>query len=162
MTAGPVKRVTLWVRDAERSLAVYRDALGLSVLEDKRLAGEGIARMVGLQHAALRIIHLGVPGATHGWIGLYEISDTKPIAMTTLAPPPRFPCYGQATVLISTDAMSQILPRLRATAGVRFVTGPTEYLKTTASGATPAGRYSEVIFFDPDNISVGMMGYAPL
>ena len=39
-TAGPVKRVTLWVRDADKSLRVYRDALGFSVLEDK-LQGYG-------------------------------------------------------------------------------------------------------------------------
>ena len=46
---GPVKRVTLWVRDLERSLAVYRDALGLQVLEQKDLEGPAIAALVGLR-----------------------------------------------------------------------------------------------------------------
>ena len=75
--AGPVKRVTLWVRDVEASLRVYRDALGLAVIEDKLVAGASIARMVGLTQASLRIVHLAAPGMDHGWIGLYAISDTN-------------------------------------------------------------------------------------
>jgi hypothetical protein len=58
--------------------------------------------------------------------------------------------------------MAQVVPRLRATAGVQFITAPTEYVKTTAGDATPAGRYSEVIFFDPDGIPVSLIGFAPL
>ncbi len=162
MTAGPVKRVTLWVRDAERSLAVYRDALDLTVIEDKRLEGASIARMVGLDTAALRIVHLAHPYATHGWIGLYEISQTHPRAMESLPEPSGFPRYGQATIAISVLAVAETVSRLRRIAGLRFITEPTEYVKTTAGDATPPGRYSEAIFFDPDNISVALMSYAPL
>ena len=160
-TVGPVKRVTLWVRDAEKSLRVYRDALGLSVLEDKQIAGAAIGRMVGLDEARLRIVHLGYPGSTHGWVGLYEIRDAKPHAVPALPKPDGFPRYGQATVLITTDRMAEILPKLRAL-GVTFLTGPTEYVKDTPGDATPPGRYSEAIFFDPDDIPVGLMGYTPL
>ena len=82
--AGPVKRVTLWVRDIEAALRVYRDALGLVVVEDKALAGPSIARMVGLEQASLRIVHLAAPGMDHGWVGLYAISDTQPTALPAL------------------------------------------------------------------------------
>lgn len=160
--AGPLKRVTLWVRDANASLAVYRDAIGLTVLEDKTVEGAAIAKMVGLQSARLRIVHLATPGATHGWIGLYEISATQPAPMQALPRPERFPLYGQATVVLTTERMAEILPRLRATAGVRLITEPTEYVKSTPGDATPPGRYSEVIFFDPDGIPVSLIGYAPL
>lgn len=159
--AGPVKRVTLWVRDAEASLRVYRDALGLAVLEDKQVSGQAIGRMIGLQEATLRIVHLGTPGSTHGWVGLYEVRDAQPRAIPQLPRPESFPCYGQATVVVTTDRMAQIVPALRAL-GVRFLTEPTEYLKTTQSDATPAGRYSEAIFFDPDGVPVSLMGYSPL
>jgi catechol 2,3-dioxygenase-like lactoylglutathione lyase family enzyme len=159
---GPVKRVTLWVRDAEASLAVYRDALGLAVLEDKQVEGPAIARMVGLEQARLRIVHLGPPGATHGWVGLYEISATAPRALAELPRPASFPQYGQATVVLSTERMTEIVARLRATAGVNFITEPTEYVKTTSGDATPPGRYSEAIFFDPDGIPVSLIGFAPL
>jgi catechol 2,3-dioxygenase-like lactoylglutathione lyase family enzyme len=158
---GPVKRVSIWVRDAERSLACYRDALGLDVIEDKRVAGAAIGRMVGLESASLRIVHLAPVGATHGWVGLYEISDAVPTPTPELPRPSTFPMYGQATVVLTTSAMAQIVSKLRACAGVRFITEPTEYVKTTSGDATPPGRYSEAIFFDPDGVPVSLLGYSP-
>lgn len=161
-SVGPLKRITLWVRDIEASLAVYRDALGLSVLEDKRLSGPQIARMVGLEQADLRIVHLGPAGSTQGWVGLYAIENTAPQPMAALAEPSGFPRYGQATLVFTTNAMQPIVARLRGLRGVRFVTEPTEYVKTTPGDATPPGRYSEAIFFDPDGVPVSLMGFAPL
>jgi catechol 2,3-dioxygenase-like lactoylglutathione lyase family enzyme len=150
------------VRDIDRSLGVYRDALGLTVIEDKCLAGAAIARMVGLEQAALRVIHLAKAGTDYGWVGLYQITETQPVPMQALATPSGFPRYGQATIVFTTDSMSVDVERLRRAPGVRFVTEPTEYVKTAAGDATPAGRYSEAIFFDPDGIPVSLMGYAPL
>lgn len=159
--AGPIKRVTLWVRDAEASMRVYRDALGLQVIEDKVISGAGIARMVGLEEASLRVVHLAAPGMEHGWVGLYAISDTKPAPMQSLPRPDGFPRYGQATVVLTVSDMPVIVARLRTTAGVQFVTEPTEYRKTTAGDATPPGLYREVIFFDPDGVPVALMEYVP-
>ena len=110
--AGPVKRVTLWVRDIEAALRVYRDALGLVVVEDKALAGVGIARMVGLAEAALRIVHLAEPGTDYGWVGLYAITDTKPTALAELPRPDGFPRYGQATVVLTVQGMPEIVATL--------------------------------------------------
>jgi catechol 2,3-dioxygenase-like lactoylglutathione lyase family enzyme len=162
MSVGPLKRVTLWVRDIDASLAVYRDALGLAVLEDKQLSGPQIARMVGLEQADLRIVHLGPEGATQGWVGLYAITDTAPRPMAALPAPGGFPRYGQATLVFTTGQMAEVIARLRALPGLRFVTEPTEYVKTTPGDTTPPGRYSEAIFFDPDGIPVSVIGYAPL
>lgn len=159
--AGPIKRVTLWVRDAEASLRVYRDALGLQVIEDKVLGGAGIARMVGLEQASLRVVHLAAPGMDHGWVGLYAITDTRPAPMQALPRPEGFPRYGQATVVLTVSDMPAIVARLRGTPGVQFVTEPTEYRKTTAGDATPPGLYREVIFFDPDGVPVALMEYVP-
>jgi catechol 2,3-dioxygenase-like lactoylglutathione lyase family enzyme len=161
VSVGPLKRITLWVRDIDASLALYRDALGLSVLEDKRLAGPQIAGMVGLAQAELRIVHLGPTGSTQGWIGLYAIQNTAPQPMAALAPPDGFPRYGQATLVFTTSQLAAIVPRLRALPTIRFITGPTEYVKTTPGEATPPGRYSELIFFDPDGVPVALMGYEP-
>jgi catechol 2,3-dioxygenase-like lactoylglutathione lyase family enzyme len=159
--AGPVKRVTLWVRDAEASLRVYRDALGLEVLEDKRLAGAAIARMVGLEQASLRIVHLGAAGTDHGWVGLYAIGDTAPAPMRALPRPDGFPRHGQATVVLDVHDMPVLVARLRATPGVTFVTEPTEYRKAAPGDATPPGLYREVIFFDPDGIPVSLIEFVP-
>lgn len=159
--AGPIKRVTIWVRDAEASLRVYRDALGLQAIEDKTLRGAAIARMVGLEEASLRIVHLAADGADQGWVGLYEISDTQPAPMQALPAPAGFPRYGQASIVLPVTDMPRIVERLRATAGVKFVTEPTEYRKTTAGDATPPGLYREVIFFDPDGVPVALMEFVP-
>ncbi len=160
-SVGPIKRVTLWVRDADASLAIYRDVLGLEVLEDKRIAGPMIAQMVGLQDAKLRIVHLGPKGSTHGWIGLYELSEAKPAVATLATPPPDRPAYGQATIVLTTDRGSEILQGLRER-GVRFMTTPREYTKEAASDVMPAGHYTEVIFFDPDNVPVSLIGFRAL
>jgi catechol 2,3-dioxygenase-like lactoylglutathione lyase family enzyme len=159
--AGPVKRVTLWVRDVEASLRVYRDALGLVVIEDKALAGPSIARMVGLSQASLRIVHLAAPGMDHGWVGLYGISDTQPAALQALPRPDGFPRFGQATIVLTVEDMPSIVARLRATAGVQFVTEPTEYRKATSGDVTPPGLYREVIFFDTDGIPVSLIEFVP-
>lgn len=157
-----LKRVTLWVRDASRSLAFYRDALGLEVLEDKALSGPAIARLVGLDQATLRILHLGPRGATHGWVGLYEIRDTAPRPMESLTAPDRFPLYGQSAIVFDVTDVLPIHARLKALVDVRVVSGPTSYEKLEASEAMPAGRYSELIVQDPDGFVVSLMGYQAL
>lgn len=158
---GPVKRVTIWVRDIERSLALYRDLLGLGVIEDKTLAGQAIAGMVGYQDATLRMVHLAPPGAEYGWVGLYALQDAKP--PTEPVPPPREDRLspGQAAVVLTTSQIDAIARDLDAQ-GYRFLLRPQGYVKPTDSPKMPAGRYTEMIFFDPDGIPVSIMGYEPL
>jgi hypothetical protein len=115
---------------------------------------------VGLEDATLRIVHVSYPQTTHGWIGFYEVQEAKPRPLAALPQPDGFPRYGQTTIVIATDNMAQILPRLRAQ-GVVFLTEPTEYIKTTPGDATPPGRYSEAIFWDPDHVPVSLIGFAP-
>ncbi|MFZ9709005.1 MAG: VOC family protein [Steroidobacteraceae bacterium] len=160
--SAPLKRVTLWVRDLERALLLYRDALGLAILEEKSLEGPAIARMVGLDSARLRIVHLGMPGAEHGWIGLYEIGASSPRPMGELPTSSGFPLYGQTTLVFEVANLDLIHARLASIAGLEVLAGPTSYLKAEASAAMPAGRYSELIFRDPDGIIVSLLGYSPL
>lgn len=150
----PLKRVTLWVRNLERSLALYRDALGLAVLEEKQLQGAAIARMVGLDEASLRIVHLGRPGESFGWIGLYEICDTAPRPMAETGSRRQFPLYGQATLVFETTAVTQIAAKLAALEGVTIMAGPSAYARAD-------GTFEELIFLDPDGIAVSLMGFTP-
>jgi catechol 2,3-dioxygenase-like lactoylglutathione lyase family enzyme len=50
------------VADMERSLAFYRDILGLKVVDDAVLGGPDISAMVGLEDASLRAVFLSVDG----------------------------------------------------------------------------------------------------
>ncbi len=158
---GPVKRVTIWVRDIERSLALYRDLLGLAVIEDKTLAGPAIMGMAGYQDGQLRMVHLAPPGADCGWVGLYALQGAKPTPDSL--PPTRKDrlSYGQAAIVLTTSQADAIARDLEAQ-GFEFVLRPQGYVKPTDSPRMPAGRYSEMIFLDPDGIAVSIMGYEPL
>lgn len=157
---GPVKRVTLWCRDAERSLALYRDILGLTVIEDKVVSGEAIARLAGLRDCTMRIVHLASGDCAHGWIGLYEVSDADPMPGEVTVPRGDRITYGQASIVLQTERLEELVPRLER-AGFVFMTRPTAYLKTAASPSMPAGRYTETVFFDPDGVPVALFSYEP-
>src|SRR5260370_3620130 len=53
------------VSDLERSLAFYRDLLGLQVVERHRLEGDGISRMTGKAGVVMHVVRLAAP-ETHG------------------------------------------------------------------------------------------------
>lgn len=156
-----LKRVTLWVRELERSLELYRDVLGLVILEEKTLAGPAIAAMVGLEQARLRIAHLGRPGTQQGWVGLYEIGETAPRTMAALPKVETFPLYGQSTLVFEVSDVAAICAKLSVLPGVTVLVGPSHYHKIEASEAMPAGHYSELIFRDADGTIVSLLSYRP-
>ena len=154
-----IKRTTVWVRDLERSLAFYRDVIGLAVLEQKELAGPAIAGLVGFEDGRLRIAHLGVPGSTHGWVGLYELSATKP-QVAELAPPPRERvALGQAVIVFESADIDAVRRRVLE-AKCRLLKEPSEYIRPPREGV-PGLRVIELIVFDPDDVLVSVMGSQP-
>jgi lactoylglutathione lyase len=50
--------VGLGVRDIERSLAFYRDVIGMEVLMELSVTDDRIARVIGIPGAQCRIVHL--------------------------------------------------------------------------------------------------------
>jgi catechol 2,3-dioxygenase-like lactoylglutathione lyase family enzyme len=156
---GPVKRVTVWCRDAERSLRLYRDILGLTVLEDKVVSGPEIARLAGLRDCRLRIIHLASGDSTCGWIGLYELSQADPMPEARAVPRGDRLSFGQPAVVLETPHLEEIVAQLER-GGYVFLTRPTSYRKQTG-GPLPAGRYTETMFFDPDGVLVALVGFEP-
>ncbi len=65
MLAG-LWHVSFTVGDLERSLAFYRDALGLEVIHSQQQANEYTRRLVGYPDANLRVAMLRIPGASVG------------------------------------------------------------------------------------------------
>ena len=55
----------LTVRDLARSLAFYRDVLGMEVLFEQEKEGGYLAAIVGYPDAHVRMAHLSVPGSGH-------------------------------------------------------------------------------------------------
>ena len=53
--------VSVTVRDMDRSLAFYRDLLGLKEVERHFLEGEGISKMAGKDNVAMQVVRLVAP-----------------------------------------------------------------------------------------------------
>ncbi len=89
--------VTVRVSDMERSLAFYRDGLGLRVIFDVRLEGAGLEAVTGAKGASGRMVGLLVPGAGKVAIELLGFESPKS------APPPRGRFTGYSNISLSVD-----------------------------------------------------------
>ena len=151
-------RLTVFCKNAERSLAFYRDLLGLVVVEDKVIEGPAAGALLQLPPCRMRIIFLAPSAEAPVLVGLFEIDLADLVAMT---PPVKRPATGQTSLVLETDEFDQLASRLEA-AGVRFLTPPQRYLKPTASTRSPAGTYCQMIVYDPDSVLVGIHQILPL
>jgi catechol 2,3-dioxygenase-like lactoylglutathione lyase family enzyme len=122
-----VRRTTLLVRDVERSLAFWRDGLGLKVVYD---------RMIGQPPDDVRLVLLRANDEFIGAIGLLERQATK-----ATAPPVRYEraTYGNVILVVNAKDLEERLPRIRAVPGVR-VEGDThriDYPSPDGKGTIP-------------------------
>ena len=151
-------RATIFCRDLDKSLALYRDVLGLAVVEDKTLDGPAIGRMVGLETCRLRIVHLRAGARDRSMIGLYSIQEpalpeTQPAAQGRLH-------LGQTAIVLESDG-ADVLAKLLADSGYSFLTQPTAYEIKAGGPLHLPGTITEMIFYDPDGVLVSVMGFRP-
>jgi catechol 2,3-dioxygenase-like lactoylglutathione lyase family enzyme len=66
----PSRRTTIVVSDVDRSLAFYRDTLGMSVFYDQEISSAGEARMLGVPGARVRLVSLMGGESVEGMVGL--------------------------------------------------------------------------------------------
>jgi len=156
----PLKRMTIFNRDMEASLALYRDILGFDVIEDKVVSGPAIAGMIGLKDCTMRICHLQAGNSEDGLIGLYNVQDPDPGLPQMEVPSTTTVAYGATSVVLSSSHGPEIYAKLKG--HYQFLTEPMEYVKAEDSEYMQAGRYIEMIFRDPDGVMVSIIGYRPL
>ena len=89
--------ITVRVSDVERALAFYRDGLGLRVVFDVRLAGEGLDAVTGGAGASGRMVGLLVPGAGRVCIELLWFAEPK----SERAPRGRFTGYANIALSVA-------------------------------------------------------------
>ncbi len=88
--------VTVRVSDIDRSLAFYRDGLGLRVLFDIALDGAGLEAVTGARGARGRMVGLLVPGAGKASIELLWFEKPP----SERPPPGRFTGYGNISLSV--------------------------------------------------------------
>ena len=151
-------RVTIFCKSAERSLAFYRDLLGLVVVEDKVIEGASAGALLQLPPCRMRIVFLAASPESPVNVGIFQIDAPE---LKTIVPPEGAPATGQTSLVLETTEFDDLAGRLEA-AGARFLTPPLRYHKATASERSPAGTYCQMIVYDPDNVLVGIGQVLPL
>lgn len=139
-----VKRTTLIVRDAARSLAFYRDVLGLAVWYDDEvvLGGRGLA--AGRAGDRTRLVIMRAADPVVGMIGLLEFTQPR------LPEPPaerRSLGIGDVVFVMQTDDLAGVHRRLVA-AGARIHAEPHDFSVRGADGAVV--HMQSLSFWDPD------------
>ena len=106
------------VSNMERSVAFYRDQLGLEIERDQILEGDFISKLVGYPDAKLHIIYLGLGDAKHS-VELIEYLNPRGDA----APLPDRKDIGATHLGIIVDNLDEFYKEL-SSKGVRFVSPP--------------------------------------
>jgi len=139
-----VRRTTLLVRDIDRSLPVYRDALGLTVIYDQ-LIGSDTNEAGEERPATTRLVLLRANDTFIGAIGLMQrlnLTEPVPPAENRRAMP------GDVIVVINATDLEERFPRIAATPGVTVATAPTRIEYPAADGGVIPVLFSA--FWDPD------------
>jgi catechol 2,3-dioxygenase-like lactoylglutathione lyase family enzyme len=135
--AVDLRRTTYVVRDIDKSLPLYRDALGLKVIYDQRIGG-GVDADGKARAPTLRLVLLRANDTFVGVLGLMQRLN-----ITEAAPPPEFKKagIGQSIMVFNVTDLDERWPRIANTPHIKVETPPTrvEY-------PSPTGGSIPVIF----------------
>ncbi len=125
-----LRRTTLIVRDMDRSLALYRDALGMTVAYDQMLTSPRLERAGGDGVNRSRLVLLRANNGFIGMLGLWQFLDGPQAA----APPAPSFAPGEIVLLFNADDLDQRFPQVAATPGVTVISPPTPRTYPSANG----------------------------
>jgi catechol 2,3-dioxygenase-like lactoylglutathione lyase family enzyme len=129
--------VTLFVRDAERSIRFYRDGLGFAILIDREFDGDWPA-LFGVASKRLRAVLLGDPERPHQ-VELVTFAEPVPDGLATSEP-----AIGTAILTFVVD-LDAVLPAV-------LEAGATHLRRTTLSNGHAAATVR-----DPDGTMVQLL-----
>ena len=154
----PVSRITLFCRDLEKSLALYRDILGFEEVENKTIQTKAFNELMNIsdENCFARISYLQSERSDHGLIALFEINSSEldknqSIQATQIQ-------YGQSVIVLSTKDHKKIYRELKKK-DYTFLVEPTEYEKSEDSDYLKAGLYKEMSFYDPDGFLINLIEF---
>ena len=146
-----LRRQTLIVRDIEKSLRLYRDAIGMEVIYDQIIRRP---HRTEDREQEIRLVFLKANNDFIGVLGLvdYEAGDpdhpvhAKPIRKEGFTP-------GNSVLLFNTTELDERWPRIEAVEGVEVIGGPT-YTEYPAYDGTGVIRVMVTRFYDADGFLV--------
>jgi catechol 2,3-dioxygenase-like lactoylglutathione lyase family enzyme len=144
-----VRRTTIIVRDIERSLALYRDVIGLELNYDTTVTTSGVALPAGEPGATARLVLLNANDPWVGWIGLMQWVDPAIPAgdyPTRMGP-------GDVVIILNTDDVAGRCAAAKTVSGVTFTAEPRLQVYPGRDGG-PDIRVMGCNFFDPDGILI--------
>jgi len=141
-----IRRVTILVRDMERSLKLYRDVLGLKVNYDVPVTVSGVALPAGVPGNKTRLVLLNGNDPWLGWIGLMQYTD-PPLPDT--GPYPKRLGAGGHVIVTNTDDAVKRCEMAKAVPGVTF-TAEARLQEYPGRNGAPTIRVMGCNFFDPD------------
>ena len=126
----PVSRITLFCRDLEKSLALYRDILGFEEVESKTIQTKAFNELMNIhdKNCFVRISYLQSERSEHG------------------------------VIVLSTKDHKKIYRELNKK-DYTFLVEPSEYEKLEDSEYIKAGLYKEMSFYDPDGFLINLIEY---
>lgn len=120
-----LRRTTLVVRDIEKSLALYRDALGMTVEYDQELTSPGLASRYGADGKnRSRLVLLKANNDYIGMLGLWQFVDQTD--KDTAEPDPADFTPGEIILLFNTNTLETTFAAAAASPGVTVVGEPKE------------------------------------
>lgn len=144
-----VRRATIIVRDMEKSLALYRDVIGLAVNYDTTVETSGVALPAGEPGATARLVLLNANDPWVGWIGLMEwVEPAIPAGeyRTRMGP-------GDVVLILNTDDAEKRCEMVKSVPGITF-TAEARLQVYPGRGGGPDIRVMGCNFFDPDGILI--------
>ena len=144
-----VRRTTIIVRDIEKSLALYRDVIGLEINYDTTVTTSGVALPAGEPGATARLVLLNANDPWVGWIGLMEWVEPAIPAKdypTRMGP-------GDVVIILNTDDVEGRCEAAKSVPGVTFTAEARLQVYPGRDGG-PDIRVMGCNFFDPDGILI--------
>jgi catechol 2,3-dioxygenase-like lactoylglutathione lyase family enzyme len=139
-----VKRTTLIVRDAGRSLEFYRDVLGMTVWYDEEIVLGGVTLPVGARGDRTRLVIMRADDPVIGMIGLLQF--TAP-SLPVPAAERRTLGIGDVVFVMQTDDVEAVHARLQQW-GARVQAAPHAFEVKGADGSKL--HMTTLSFWDPD------------
>ncbi|MBL8644481.1 MAG: VOC family protein [Rhodospirillaceae bacterium] len=151
MSETHVKRTTFIVEDVKRSIAFYRDVLGMTVYYDQPMTVGGKIIPAGVPGAK---VHLGIMEGNHkdvAKIGLLEWTD--PPLDKPKTPYRKRMGIGDIVIVTETPDMKGVYARLQAAKDCHIVCPPHDWSVPAPDGKGQV-EMTTLSFFDPDGFFV--------